>query len=505
MGAASMVEWVLVVFVLLGAVPFVVGASQYLAVALHGHRNHYDKAAPFLPRTAILVPAWNEALVLETSIDQLMRLEYPRDRLRIYVVDDASTDNTPALLAAKSAQYPGSVFHLRREIGGQGKSHTLNHGLDVILADDWMEALLIMDADVVYEPDSLRKMTSHLADPAVGAVTAYIKEGSRPGTYLNRFIGFEYVTAQAIARRAQNVLGAMACLAGGAQLHSRANLEALGGRIDTSSLAEDTITTFDTELSGRIVVFEPNAVVWAEEPGQIEGLWKQRVRWARGNVQVTRRYKHVWCRPSKTHSLGSISFALLWFTTLLLPLFMVLSSAGLVILYFMDSDVARSAFRGLWISNALCWVFTTTLALLVDPSTARRSWREALMFPGLISVAIMIYTCIPRPIGWTVDELTDAAGVHLTTGQHSGIALFFYCWVSMCMVAAYLVYRLERAVGARSGVHTRRARWSGQLIYIVGFGPLLCAITFTAYIKELRGAAQVWEKTEKTGQVGLRT
>ena len=124
-----------------------------------------------------------------------------------------------------------------------------------------MQALLIMDADVIYEPDSLRTMTRHLADPRVGAVTAYIKEGSRPGNYLTRFIGYEYITAQAAARRGQNVLGAVACLAGGAQLHSRANLEALGGRIDTTSLAEDTFTTFKTQLGGRRVVFEPHATV----------------------------------------------------------------------------------------------------------------------------------------------------------------------------------------------------------------------------------------------------
>ena len=141
-------------------------------------------------------------------------------------------------------------------------------------------------------------MTRHLADPGVGAVTAYIKEGSRPGNYLTRFIGYEYITAQAAARRSQNVLGAVACLAGGAQLHSRANIEALGGRIDTSTLAEDTVTTFRTQLRGRRVIFEPHAVVWAEEPGTINGLWKQRLRWARGNLQVTRRCSPaVWFRP----------------------------------------------------------------------------------------------------------------------------------------------------------------------------------------------------------------
>ena len=282
-------DWLLIVLVIVAALPELAAAWQYLLVTAHFPRNHYRDCAPRRPRAAVLIPAESEAAVIGTSIDRLMALDYPPGALRVYVVDDASTDPTPDVVAERATRYPGRVFHLRREHGGQGKAHTLNHGLDIILGDDWMQVLLITDADVIFEPASLRTMTRHLADDHVGAVTAYIKEGSRPGNYLTRFIGYEYVTAQAAARRAQNVLGVLACLAGGAQLHTRANLEALGGRIDTSTLAEDTITTFETQLSGRRVVFEPHATVWAEEPGTLTGLWKQRLRWARGNVQVTRR------------------------------------------------------------------------------------------------------------------------------------------------------------------------------------------------------------------------
>ena len=197
-----------------------------------------------------------------------------------------------------------------------------------------MQALLITDADVIFEPSALRTMTRHLADPAVGAVTCYIKEGSRPGNYLTRFIGYEYVTAQAAARRGQNVLGALACLAGGAQLHSRANLLALGGRIDTTSLAEDTFTTFETQLRGRRVVFEPHAICWAEEPGSVVALWKQRLRWARGNVQVTFRYRRLWFRPGAGTASAACTFGLFWFCLFLQPVFMITSSAALLTLYF---------------------------------------------------------------------------------------------------------------------------------------------------------------------------
>jgi cellulose synthase/poly-beta-1,6-N-acetylglucosamine synthase-like glycosyltransferase len=487
---------VLIVLVLLGAVPFLVNAYQYLLIAFGPWRNHYGEVGPYYPRVAILIPAWNEGLVLADTVDRLMALDYPTDRLRLYVVDDASTDDTPAILAGKAERYPGAVIHLRREVGGQGKSHTLNHGLSVIMAEDWMEATLIMDADVAYRADSLRKMTRHLADESVGAVTAYIREGSLPLTSLTRFIAYEYVTAQAAGRRAQNVIGAVACLAGGAQLHSRANLEALGGRIDTTSLAEDAWTTFLTQIEGRKVIFEPNAIALAEEPHSIDGLWKQRMRWARGNAQITKAFKHLWFRPSPVHRLGSITFGLIWFSIYLLPFFMIVSSVSLVILFFTDLFVAQHVFRYLWITNALCFFFSTVLCLLIDRRTARRSWVQAFLFPGAISLVVILYTCLPITFHWLFHHLESLTHVQLSVDEREGIMLFAYVWVSACMLGAYGLRRLEM-LGAK-----RLASW---LVYIVGYGPILASISLNAYIKEFRKAEMAWDKTEKTGQVSVPT
>jgi cellulose synthase/poly-beta-1,6-N-acetylglucosamine synthase-like glycosyltransferase len=492
------IKWVLVALVLAGALPLVVASYQFLLIGWHFRRLHYAKCAPVYPRTAILIPAWNEAAVIGASVDRLMQLEYPRDRLRVFVIDDASTDQTPQVVQAKAAQYPGAVFHLRREVGGQGKAHTLNHGLTRVLADDWVQAVLIMDSDVIYEPDSLRLMTRHLADPLVGSVTAYIKEGSRPGNYLTRFIGYEYITAQAAARRSQNVLGAIACLAGGAQLHSRANIEALGGQIDTGSLAEDTITTFKTQLNGARVVFEPHAVVWAEEPGDITGLWKQRLRWSRGNVQVSLRFWRVWFHPFRRgagHRLGSVSFGLFWFSLLLQPIFMICASAALVTLYFIDQSLAWHAFHALWITNVLAYVFITTYALLIDPRTGRHVWREAIFFPGAISVVIMAAAIAPAPLRFLTYHLLDYAGASAVRGYGSEVELFTYVWLAASMGVAYLGKLAETRFGGRFT--------SPLLIYIAGFGPLLCAVTFAAYVKELRRADASWDKTEKTGKVAI--
>ena len=479
----------LLICVLVGTLPVINTGLQFLSLPLHAFRNHYAQAAPYHPRVAVLIPAWNEGLVIGPAIERLLQLEYPADRLRIFVVDDASTDDTPDIVNAKAAAYPGRVVHLRREVGGEGKAHTLNHGLDIVLADEWTEAVLIMDADVIFARDSLRKLTRHLADEKVGAVTAYIAEGSRDRNYLTRFIAIEYVIGQLAARRTQNVGGAIACLAGGAQLHARANLEAIGGRIPTGTLAEDTMTTFEGQLKGRRMVFEPHAVVYAEEPRTVDSLWKQRLRWARGNVQLTSIYRKLWFRPSRVHNLGSIPFGLAWFTILLLPAFMILAAAAMLTLLILHSEIADFVFRFMWISAACIYLFSMLYSVQLDPRIGRQSWREALMFPGFGALLLMAIALFP----WLFERGLAELGMALTDQTRFAWAVIFYLWGPISMLGIWLARAVERLPGGRF--------FAGLLLYICGYGSLLCAITVDSYIKEWRHADASWIKTEKVGRV----
>jgi cellulose synthase/poly-beta-1,6-N-acetylglucosamine synthase-like glycosyltransferase len=478
--AWSILQPILVAVVIAGAMPLIAGCYQFLIAGLNGRKGSWGPAPEGSePRVAIVVPAWNEAAVIGRTIDTLVGLDYPADRLRVYVVDDASTDGTPDVVLGRAAQHPGRVVHLRRDQGGEGKAHTINHGLRTIAGEGWYEALLVIDADVIFTRLSLRRMVRHLARPEVGAVTAYIKEGSRPANWMNRFIAYEYVNAQAGARRAQNVLGAQACLAGGAQLIRRDAFEAIGAQIDTSSLAEDTFTTLNIQLAGYRVVFEPHAIVWAEEPRTILGLWKQRLRWARGNVQVTLRYRRIWGRRWRVGRLGGLGFGMIWFSVFLMPAFMVSSSLALIALFLHDREFSIGVFQTLWFVNLVTYLFITLSSFSLDPAVGRNAWREAIAFPGLVSLAIIAYAIVPG--------LIDGVGGDV-------VLLFTYVWLSASMFFAWLVKRIEQ---------TRLLGWAAPpLLYLVGYGPLLCAITATAYLKELRGAEMVWDKTEKTGAVG---
>lgn len=472
-----------------GAIPVIVLFLQFMLAGLNRFRSHYSKCESFTPRVAILVPAWNEGDVIETTLTMLLNLDYPKDALRIYVIDDGSTDNTPLILTEKIAQYPENLFHLRRENGGQGKCHTLNYGLDVVMAETWAEAILIIDADVLVEKSSLRRMTRHLADPRVGAVTSYVQEGSTDKNLITDFIAYEYAGAQAAARRAQNVLGTLGCLAGGAQLHIRANLEAMGGKIDVSTLAEDTFTTFQTQILKYRVIFDGNSIVRSEEPHSVYGLWKQRFRWARGNLQITKAFRRVWFRPWSKSGLGGIFFGLIWFSLLLAPVFMILSSIGLVGLFFLDRNLSWQLFHLLFGLTAIIYIFVTIYTYILDPHTAKRAWFAGIMFPGAMALVILIASVIPRIFEHIVST-------YLSPGWFDIFILWSDMWVSLCMLFGWLIYRLDRA-----GVPKRIINF---LVLIVGYGPILCAIGVAAFIAEFCKVKIRWDKTEKAGAVQIQ-
>jgi len=482
--------------VVLGGMPLFVSMYQFALVGVHGAKNHYPKCQPYFPKVSILVPAWNEAPVLDTTIEILMDMDYPLESLRIYIIDDASTDNTPELMKVKMEQYKGNVFHLRRQKGGEGKAHTLNFGITAALKDNWTEALLIMDADVLFEKSALRKMTRHLVDPEVGAVTAYIKEGSAPGNLFTRFIAFEYITAQAASRRAQNVMSFMACLAGGAQLHSKDNLMEIGGKIDTSSLAEDTFTTFKTQLGKRKAIFDGNAIVWAEEPDSIQSVWKQRLRWARGNIQVTRHFKRLWLRKSMHDKLGSLKFFIIWFTIMLMPVFMIIASVGLVVLFFTNFPLSWFLFKLLWILNVITYLFVTLYSFMIDPESAKKSWVEGFIFPGLISMVIIVVSFIPELLDRLVERAIYSGQSNTLKLSVQAAVLFMYSWLAVCMIPAYTAKIVE--------TKPKLKFLAKPLLLISGFGPLLCAITFASYVAEWKKQEMKWDKTEKTGKVAIK-
>lgn len=238
---------------------------------------------PPLPGITILVPAHNEELVIESTLRNLLALDYPSDRLEILVIDDASTDSTPELLDRMAAREPQlRVLHRVPPQGGRGKSAALNAAWKTCQN----EFLAVYDADNRPEPDALKILVAYLlAHPELGAAHGMFRTGNRARNLLTRFINIEGLSFQWIVQAGRWRLLGISTLPGTNFVVRRSVLERLGGW-DEEALTEDSELSIRMYQAGRKIAFVPYSVTWEQEPETFQAWLPQRTRWVRGNHYV---------------------------------------------------------------------------------------------------------------------------------------------------------------------------------------------------------------------------
>ncbi len=121
------------------------------------------------PSVSLIVPARNEELYIEKAVRSLTRLDYPH--LEITIINDRSTDQTGAILDSLAAEFPQlNVVHVAElPAGWLGKNNAMQLGADRS-AGKW---LLFTDADIVYEPTTLRRAMRYVRDEQIDHLSAW--------------------------------------------------------------------------------------------------------------------------------------------------------------------------------------------------------------------------------------------------------------------------------------------------------------------------------------------
>ncbi len=251
-------------------------------------RIELEKASPELPEISIMIPAHNEELVIARTLDALLNLNYPRERIEFLVINDGSTDQTARIVEAITSRDDRvRLFNVPEALAARGKSAALNQGLKLCRYD----VVGIFDADNTPEPDSIIHLARQLAaDERLGAVVGKFRCINRKKNLLTRFINIEGLAFQWIIQAGRWHLFHMATLPGTNYLMRRALIEELGGW-DTEALTEDSELSIRIYEAGYLIKFVPYAVTWEQEPETLRVWFKQRVRWARGNNYVLE--KHI--------------------------------------------------------------------------------------------------------------------------------------------------------------------------------------------------------------------
>jgi len=120
----------------------------------------------YTPRVTILIPTYNEGSIIKLKLENLLKLDYPKDLIQCIVVDSASTDKTLDEVGDFVSEHPEMEIEVLKEESRSGKSAALNYALKYATGD----VVLVSDADCFLPTDILGKALPYLADPSVGAV-----------------------------------------------------------------------------------------------------------------------------------------------------------------------------------------------------------------------------------------------------------------------------------------------------------------------------------------------
>jgi len=244
--------------------------------------------ACYRPKVSMLIPARNEERVVGRLLQRTTELTYPKDKLQIVVIDDASTDHTGRIADEFSKMYDFiKVVHRSPKEGGKGKSDALNEGLKHASG----EIVLCFDADYYPQLDIVEKLVAYFVDPEVGAVQGRVTVLNESASLVSRLVALERIGGYRVDQLARDDLRLVPQYGGTVGGLRRGLLDSLGGW-DPNMLTEDTDLTFRAVLAGFRVRYVNEAECYEEAVTDWRAYWRQRSRWAKGHMQCF--FKHAW-------------------------------------------------------------------------------------------------------------------------------------------------------------------------------------------------------------------
>ncbi len=277
-----------------------------LSLALAQRFRRRPALPAYAPAVTVVVPAWNEEKVITRTIASLLAQQYEGE-LDVVVVDDGSPDATYAVARTAYVDHPRVAVYTKPN---GGKSTALNYGI----ARARGAIVVCLDADTIFQPDTVAKLVAPLADERVGAVAGNAKVGNRLNI-VTRWQALEYVTSQNVDRRAFSLLNAITVVPGAVGAWRKELVIAAGG-FSHDTLAEDQDLTIAIRRMGYTVAYADDAIAWTEAPDTLGGLARQRFRWSFGTLQCAWKYRAELFRP-RSGTLGWVALPNTWLFQLL--------------------------------------------------------------------------------------------------------------------------------------------------------------------------------------------
>jgi cellulose synthase/poly-beta-1,6-N-acetylglucosamine synthase-like glycosyltransferase len=250
--------------------------------------EEFDHVLSYFPSVTIAVPCWNEERTLAGTLDSLLHLDYPKEKLSVVVVDDGSTDSTLAIAKEYEAANPGVIKALYKENGGK---HT---AVNVALAQSASDLFGCLDADSFVAPHALKTIIAYFdRDPEIMAVTPCIHIRN-PKTFIQRMQAIEYLVG-VFTRKMFGALDAIQVTPGPFSIFRKEVFDRIGNYHKAHN-TEDFEITLRMHKAHLKIANSHKALVYTVGPATAKGFFYQRLRWARGFLENSLDYRELFFR-----------------------------------------------------------------------------------------------------------------------------------------------------------------------------------------------------------------
>ncbi len=250
----------------------------------------FGKEPPHKPekkhRFAVLVSARNEEKVIGELIKSINSQTYGKENIRIFVVADNCTDET-----AKTARSFGARVYKRFNSEKIGKGYALEELLCCIRKDypgNYFDGFFVFDADNVLEENYIEEMNRTFSD-GFNIITGYRNSKNYGDNWISAGYSLWFLRESRYLNNSRFLLGNSCAVSGTGFFFSREVLEKCGGW-PFHLLTEDIEFTVHNIICGEKIGFCKNAVLYDEQPVLFRQSWRQRIRWAKGYLQVFKKY-----------------------------------------------------------------------------------------------------------------------------------------------------------------------------------------------------------------------
>lgn len=279
----------------MGALFFVFRTVLWFFYRPFAAASHHDA-----PKLTVIIPAFNEGVMVEAALYSVLEADYPHDRLEVLAIDDGSTDDTWQYIRRAASKYPEVVTPIRFETN-KGKRAALEEGFRRARGD----IVATVDSDSVIDKRTLLEVVGPFRTPRIGAVAGKVIAYNWAQGLIPRMLHVRYVLAFDFLRAIQSTYGTVYCCPGALSayrlscvrqvLPQWSNQRFLGRKC---TFGEDRALTNFILSAGYDTVYQKTARVRTIVPRSYCKLCKMYLRWDRSYVRETIHFSRVvWTRP----------------------------------------------------------------------------------------------------------------------------------------------------------------------------------------------------------------